>query len=643
MATPRERLEELRSQKAAALPIDEVVAPVDARARLEQLRELKAQRIKQQQVDIDQLQPVTETSQTEEKPQLGEPGGLIANLPEIGGEEALGTIASGIIAEPVAGIAGIIQAINPLAEPGAGARAVESTREALTIAPSNEQAQQSLENISNIAEPAIEAFTDVEQGLGDFAFELTGSPTIAAGAKTIPTAILEALGLTGLRKLRKGTRLIDDQGNATKALRTELDKNGLVFENLTPEARASIPQIADKSLIPGKSEVAGAGELAVIKQIKSGARDDSLAGFKVVNNRIAPDKLGLESVRQGFSEGFVQAVKSANKETKVGMNKMLTMMRRIKKNERLALEFRPADVLGDSFANRIKFIRDKANDARIELNTIAETSLRGKRLNPAPIVNKLEESLEKLDIDLVAGRRGIPKPVFGGSLISKDKTSQRIIKDVIDLMAEGGAPDALRFHKLKRQLDRTIDFRKKSAGGLTDAGKNVLKDIRFELNSQLRTIDPDYARVNDTLSSSLTALDDFQRVSGSSIDIFGTNANKAIGQDIRGIMSNRKSRVKLENAIDQIESVTSNLGGNFKDDLRDLALFANGLDNRFGAVAKTSFKGEIESAIKQTAQQGAQATVVQTAAEKTGRIADKLRGVNDFNAFESMSKLLKEK
>ena len=36
------------------------------------------------------------------------------------------TMASSIVAEPIAGIAGIAQSLNPLAEPGAGARAVEA-------------------------------------------------------------------------------------------------------------------------------------------------------------------------------------------------------------------------------------------------------------------------------------------------------------------------------------------------------------------------------------------------------------------------------------------------------------------------------------------------------------------------------------
>jgi hypothetical protein len=204
-------------------------------------------------------------------------------------------------------------------------------------------------------------------------------------------------------------------------------------------------------------------------------------------------------------------------------------------------------------------------------------------------------------------------------MISKDKTSQRIINDLVSLMAEGKRPDALRLHKLKRQLDTMIDFRKKSAGGLTDAGKGVLKDVRYELNQTLRNANQKYADTNDTLSSSLTAINDFQKAVGPSIDIFSEGAEKAIGTDLRGLLSNRKTRIKLDNSLNQIDDVASNLGGDFKVNYKDLSVFANGVEDRFGAVAKTSFKGDIESAIRSTqeaAERGTSATVTKMAVDK---------------------------
>ena len=48
----------------------------------------------------------------------------------IGGLETGASIVSGAIAEPIAGVAGIVQALNPLADKGAGAEAVQATKEA---------------------------------------------------------------------------------------------------------------------------------------------------------------------------------------------------------------------------------------------------------------------------------------------------------------------------------------------------------------------------------------------------------------------------------------------------------------------------------------------------------------------------------
>jgi hypothetical protein len=560
------------------------------------------------------------------------------------------TLATGAIAEPIAGVAGIVQAINPLAEPGAGARAVEATRQALTFQPPTAQGQAGLQAVGEAVGGALDAVNQfgreigvpevLLQPVGDVAFEATGSPAVGAVVSAIPTAIFEFFGLKGLRNLRPGSKLLKPDGRPTRLLENKLDKEGLVFDNLSPEAKATIPEVAPKRLIPGGKEVAGPAENILVEQIKSGAKDNALAGLKVVKDRVVPDKTGLEAIRQGFDDGFVQAVKTAAPESKSGMKKMLDIMQRISKNRRLALDIRPTDVVGNSLSKRITFIRDKATQARKELNNIAATQLRGQSVDGAPVVSKLQDSLANLDIELIDGPGGIPEPVFKGSLISKDKAAQRAIRNVIDLMAEGGKPDALRFHKLKRQLDNMIDFNKKAAAGLSDAGRNVLKDIRSSLNESVRAVNPDYARVNDVLSSSLTALDDFQKVAGSSIDIFGEGSAKAIGQDMRGLMSNRKSRVRLENNVNQINQVAADLGGVFGDDIKDLALFANSIEDRFGAVAATSFKGEIESAISRAGQQGAKATAAEAVIGAVAKGAEKLRGINDLNAFRAMSDIL---
>lgn len=111
-----------------------------------------------------------------------------------GAAEVAGTVASGILAEPVAGIAGITQALNPMASEGAGARAVEATRKALTYQPRTEQGQEKLAGLAESIAPVTETMQSIEQGTGDIGYELTGSPTVGAFGQMLPTLIGELAG-----------------------------------------------------------------------------------------------------------------------------------------------------------------------------------------------------------------------------------------------------------------------------------------------------------------------------------------------------------------------------------------------------------------------------------------------------------------
>ena len=581
---------------------------------------------------VEQVAPEQEVEQLPQEPYQG-----------AGIDEAILTVASGIIAEPLAGLAGIAQTLNPFADPGAGAKAVDATRQALTYQARTQQGREAIQGIAGAVEPVGEVFSATENVMGDFAFEMTGSPAIAAAAKSTPTAILELLGLRALGGMKKGTVLLDNAGQPTKALRNALKKQGLEFENLTESARALIPQKIDKAILPAQSSVKGTAETALVMQIKSGASDNALATLKVVGDRVVNDAAGASAVKQGFRPGTVQNVKISNRATKAKMKQMLDNKRRIMANEKLESQLRPSNVAGESVIQRVNFVRKKADEARLRLGEIAKNELAGKQLDPAPIVNKLTESLDNLDVTLIEGARGVPVPDFTGSIISKNKPAQRAIKDAIDLMSEGGAPDALRFHKVKRQLDDMIDFKKKGAQGLSSAGERVLKDLRAELNNSIRVVSPEYARVNDIMSGSLGMFDDLQRAAGTSIDIFGQGGGKALGTRLRSLMSNQQNRINLENALENLDGIAKDMGGRFNDDIGDLTRFANALDDRFGATARTSFRGDIEAAHLQSLRGGVPKTFFEFSMTATEKGLEKLRGVNNFNAFNAMDDLLKGK
>lgn len=552
--------------------------------------------------------------------------------------EPLATVASAAIAEPIAGLAGIAQSLNPFADEDAGAEAVETVRDWMTYVPESEKAKEVLTEGGELIQPAAEKMDAFRTSLGDYTYDLTGSPALAATAATSPEAILGILGIRRLRGMKTGTVLREGPGGRpTKQLRIALDEAGLDYDNLMPEIQKAIPEKVDASFLPARSPVKAEVKRALYEQVKAGGKDDVIAKLKIDKyDRLTPDKLGIEAVKQGFRPGVVTAVKNANPETKVKMKDMLRIMRSIKKNERVALDKRPSVIAGQAVVDRLDYIQNEANMAGKELNRIANEDLAGIPIDNELIFQTLENELKNLDIGIEVAD-GVASPVFEGSMISKDPASQSHFKNVFDLMAEGDVPDALRIHKLKRQMDAMIDSSKKSASGLSNAGKGFLMAMRKSFNDTIRPIHQGYAEVNDTLSKALQTIDDLDSSVGS-LSLTGKSASEGLGTRLRSLMSNYTSRASLIDSLDQLDGTAAELGGNFPDDLKDLAMFANTLDERFGAVAKTSLAGQGE----QVAAQLLRGDKIGLAGKLFGKGVEKVRGVSDLNAFESLEALLSE-
>lgn len=185
---------------------------------------------------------------------------VFAKDPTIGAAENVLSFATGAIAEPLAGWAGIVQSINPWASEGAGSRAVEAVRGALTYEPKTDIAREQSEGFGNALQKVLsvanipisglaglaelltgqgieQASKTVEsvksKGLGDTAgeriYEETGSPLAATIAGTAPTALLEIAGVKGAGKLK---------GGGAKPLAAEEGAN----VSATPKGEAEIPK-----------------------------------------------------------------------------------------------------------------------------------------------------------------------------------------------------------------------------------------------------------------------------------------------------------------------------------------------------------------------------------------------------------------
>lgn len=466
-----------------------------------------------------------------------------------------------------------------------------------------------------------------------------------AGGEFDPEAVAMAGGAAGLGKAaqfkleeigrqRRQRALVTPEGDITPDFERAIKREGLELSDVVDDIER-LPQIDDPQV---------AARTLVKQKIQRGDTDGSLATKRLDDlGNVVDDEAGEAALKQGFQPGDVQAIKTAQPGSKKGMQEMLRINQSIYNNTRKAVDVQPTDVIGRSAMSRFNHIRDTANKARQELDSIASNQLKGQQIDPGRVAGAFRQQVANLDVKMDESVFP-PKLDFSGSQISKNRAAQKVIRDTMDLLAEGETPDALRAHKLKRQLDEMIDYKKSGQGMLTPTGERVAKSVRRALNDSIREVNDDYARVNDTLSQSLDAINDFNDVLGPSINPFDAGAEKAVGRDLRGLLSNRKTQTKLENAVTQLDQVAKDLGGEFSDDLGDLVNFNSILQGRFGSTRRESFAGQIGSEIERGGRQILQGRggLVERGLEMAGEAVERARNINDQEAFKSINRLLRE-
>jgi hypothetical protein len=572
-----------------------------------------------------------------------------------GQAEMAATLVTGAIADPVGKVVDI--ASTPFVGVERGTELGRSVSGAMTYTPRTEVGQRFAQQTGEFFQPVGEFFQGVGQTIKGGVESATGSEMAGEMTKDILSLTPDVLALGAAKGLSGSIVLKDSAGNPTPALRQLLNRKGLNYEALTPEAKASIPDKIPKDLVGKASEKAQAS--AVTKaDIESGGRQGGLATSEVTpDGKLKIDTLGKEAVRQGWDEGFVQAVKSANPATQKEMMKMLRLYEQFKADKSIAT--RPSDIAGQAVTQRVNFIKSKISEANATKNKIAREKFPGMSVDVSPVAQKLQSTLDELDIRLLPDEGGVLRiPEFRGSAIQADRAAQRMIKDALDLM-NSAKLDAAGLHRLKLQFDNLIDYGR-SQQKLTPAGEQVVKGLRNEMNTVLRTLDPKYAAANDVVSRGLSIFEDLRGSAGTKVDLFADTADKMVGQQLRRLFGNTQARIGLEESIKAIDDFSNQLATaakgtevgpvvqgakatptpKFETSAYDLALFANNLDRKFGARAETSFQGLQEAAIDVATGQPS-ASIARAAAAAGKRALDGTRGVDEFSAFRALEEVLK--
>ena len=594
--------------------------------------------------------------------------------------EPIRAVASSIGREIVGGIAGLGQALNPFAEEGAGAAMVESFREG-AFKPETPEGKENLKLFGELVQKgidvvnypisglfglaelisgegidkAVETIKSVQddglgQTLGRRSLEETGSPLQATIGAVFPEF---AMSLTAARPVAK---TIEVAGKIPKATIEAAKKAPALTRELAEKAAPVISQ--GKELATSVFEFQTPARQRIAKMLDEGITDKETAGFKLEPSKLPrideakrtrlqkafgigapkalPNLLERSAMEQGFDRGVVASIKGASATDRRRMIQMTKIRKRGKENADYEAVNRPSDIAGDSLLRQIDFVKKNNSDAGRQLSRIAST-LKGKEVDIGFAVDGFIQNAEN-KLGVVFDENLVPD--FSESTIRTIGPSRKLIKDISSEINRVKNIDGFKAHKLKKFIDENVSHGK-SQSGLRGETESVAKSLRANINESIGELYPKYKEANKRYSDTIGALEEIQKASGSTVDLFAPNAEKALGTVLRGLMNNTKGRANLMNAIDSIESVADKYGGSFGDNLTKQTLFVDELDRVFGPVARTGFQSQIGQAIKQGA--GAVRSPTEAAIKVGEKVVEKAQNINEVEAFKALEALLREK
>lgn len=578
--------------------------------------------------DVPDILGLVEPQQQPEASTIGE------NI--VGAGEAALTVATGITGGTIGALAGTLDGVIKEIRSGEfgsseaanriGDRAAE-LMQMLTIAPKTEAGQ------------------DITKSIGEF------------GEALAPLAGLGGQAAQLGRAAKPAVSAITTQAQALAAnpVAQQAAKTGLaIFKRQSP-AKQRIAQLIEQ----GSADVSTArfdistprGALAAAGEAQQSTPFSRLKSILDIEGpKIKASPLANETIKQGFDEGVIAAVKASSKADQSKMLKMVNIMEAGKKNKRFAAENRPSDVVGDSLMDRFRVIKKANSEAGRNIRKAA-SDIKGKPIDLSSAANSFAQSLDDLGVELIPDGKGNLKPSFEFSQLSPgDRGPLREVIRQMNIRGNGGDIDGLTAHKMKKIIDNNVTFGKAKTGISGDA-ERALKGFRGDINKALGETFPEYGKQNKIYSETIGVLDTFQDIAGKKLNLLGENVDKSVGTVMRGLLSNNKTRIRLLDSVNEIEAAAKKFGVGSKrilpgkglgsDDLLNQILFVDELDARFGPVARTSLAGEVGKEIQRGAQL-AKGGLFDTAIAIGAKGVEKARGINDQAAFKSIKELLKK-
>ena len=358
------------------------------------------------------------------------------------------------------------------------------------------------------------------------------------------------------------------------------------------------------------------------------------------SEKIIPDQLAKNYIRQGGKPGVVAAIKAGSDADRRAALQMVERYKAGEKNELLRSTKRPGGIIGETIDKRVKFLVNAKNKSGNDIDRLVKTELEGEPFNQSLVKSEFENALDDLGVNVkTVVKDGKSKRVVDleGSIVENDTGSRGAFNIALNRLDR--PMTAKTAHELKKFLDSEINYGSTSTKAKKREGEQVLKALRRNVSQSLGEQYSDYKVANEIYSDAIGALNDLQKGIGSSIDMKSDNFSSALGTAVRSLTSNRAGRVRLMDALDQLEQVAEKHGLKIEDSVINQVIVANELDRMFGTTADTSLKG-----VMQQVDRGvdiAQSSALMAGLKIAKEGVEKSRGINKENAIAALEELLR--
>ncbi len=581
-----------------------------------------------------------------------------------GALEAAGAVGSGIVAQPVSGLAGILA--EGLRAAGVdvpeGADVVKAVQEQLTFQPRSPEGQQALQNVGEAVQEGLEIARVPAAGIGGLA-TLAATQDPAQAAQIVQDIRSEGIGKTAGEATFRAT------GNPELSTFVEIlpdaamSATGLPIAN---RAAQSIPQSSKKREI-GRKLLAGqtTEDTAGYRLIDPVARDLSYSAnpeqaiegisnpirdFQSSKPKVQKFKDAARLKKSGFEDSNIAAWQQFTPEESSIASAMTKIKRASKQNDNVfddPLEevgkaaFKPIEVLlreKNAAGRQVRKSLNAMKNEPVEYNAALTDwmdDLKNQKINvnlSLPNINRPPGKNNPVSFDVDLNR----------SKFVEDPTTQKLLNTVLNRVAEIAnkngsfrSASAEELHDLKKMIDYRVEYGKSQERTLSNDAENLIKSLRSDVNDALRRKSKAYEDANDRFSKAIRPLTELNKATGRSFDLFDeSDVNpKAMGLQLRKLITNYGNAPGMAKALEDVSNAAKDKGYDKNVNLARLVAFNNNMNKKFGVSAN---KGGTMQGIMQGAQNIDPTLAALSLADKAIEKASK---VDDSTTFENMIRL----